>query len=179
MVLTEAEQRIFDDQERLDAIFDWLSMGGDLDTIIWRLDQEPAPVRGVGLIRAMVVKSKIIRDPYLNTRYFKALDEAAALDKSKWDSKMRAMCFTDIRDLMDENGKPLPLSKWPPDAAALVAGVETAEQGIAKLRIIDRNKSLELFARSKGFLIDKKEISGKLMLEDLLSDSGGNEGGTN
>lgn len=52
------------------------------------------------------------------------------------------------------------------------AGSRKIEVGIVrKLKFFDKGRGLELMAKHLGMLIDKREVSGKLTLEDLLEAS--------
>jgi len=107
-----------------------------------------------------------------------AIDEAMArrarrveVDQDRVVQALAAVAFADPRKLFDETGALLPMDKLPDEAAALVAGMDIvagtrdggSESGgkaghggayLAKIRIADRLKALELLGKHLGMFSD-------------------------
>lgn len=89
----------------------------------------------------------------------------------------------DITKAFNDDGSMKALKDIPEDVRKFIAGVEIEELfagtgknkieiGILrKVKFFDKGRGLELMAKHLGMLVDKREISGKLTLEDLLEAS--------
>ncbi|MDR2820948.1 MAG: terminase small subunit [Desulfovibrio sp.] len=79
--------------------------------------------------------------------------------------------FSDVRQLFSDNGMLKPMSEWPDDAAAAVAGVETVELGgdlpgvVRKVKLVDKRASLADVAKHLGMFTEQQEVNGTLVIK--------------
>jgi phage terminase small subunit len=79
------------------------------------------------------------------------------------------LSFFDIRKLVDNTGKPLPLHELDDDTAAAIVGLDVVNVGnedkgvaeILKFKLADKKGALDLAARHLRLLTDKVEVTGK------------------
>jgi phage terminase small subunit len=79
------------------------------------------------------------------------------------------LAFFDIRKLVDNTGKPLPLSELDDDTAAAIVGLDVVNVGnqdsgvgeILKFKLADKKGALEMAAKHLRLLTDKVEVTGK------------------
>lgn len=79
------------------------------------------------------------------------------------------LAFFDIRKLVDNTGKPLPLSELDDDTAAAIVGLDVVNIGnsdagigeVLKFKLADKKGALEMAAKHLGLLKDKVEVTGK------------------
>lgn len=79
------------------------------------------------------------------------------------------LAFFDIRKLVDNTGKPLPLSELDDDTAAAIVGLDVANIGnsdvgvgeVLKFKLADKKGALEMAAKHLRLLTDKVEVTGK------------------
>jgi phage terminase small subunit len=94
------------------------------------------------------------------------------VDQDRVVQALAAVAFGDPRTLFDESGALLPLDKLPDEAAALVAGMDIVanlldggdkpvgrKEYVAKIRIADRLKALELLGKHLGMFSDRPETT--------------------
>jgi phage terminase small subunit len=104
---------------------------------------------------------------------------AEALDPDRSLREMARVAFSDIRELFDEHGKLLPVTRWPEDIARAVAGVEVVRGNIdkgdgkfdevVKLKLWDKGRSLENALKKHGHLMDKMEVTGSVDIVQRLA----------
>lgn len=90
---------------------------------------------------------------------------------------LEAIAYGDVSCFFDEDGDLLPRSEWPEDAHLLVAGIEfnTVEKGegavehVAKIKLVDRLKALNMLAQHKALLTQKIEITADDDLVDRIA----------
>lgn len=81
-------------------------------------------------------------------------------------TEMARLAFFDIRNMMDDEGKPIPIYKLSDDAAAAINGIDIVTVGntevgigqIMKYKIPDKNKALENLAKILGHFDNKKNM---------------------
>lgn len=79
------------------------------------------------------------------------------------------LAFFDIRKLVDNTGKPKPLSELDDDTAAALVGLDVVNFGnkdsgigeVLKFKLADKKGALELAAKYLKLLTDKVEVTGK------------------
>lgn len=72
---------------------------------------------------------------------------------------------TDLRKLVDAQGKLLPLKDWPDELAAVIGSVEVGKGGtVHKVKALDKLGALTLLGRYHKLFTDKLEVSGDLVL---------------
>ncbi|MDR1947608.1 MAG: terminase small subunit [Desulfovibrio sp.] len=85
--------------------------------------------------------------------------------------------FADVRQLFQEDGRLKPMSEWPDDAAAAVAGIETMELDgevpglVRKLKLVDKRASLADIGKHLGMFKEQIEVNGKIDLATVLSEA--------
>lgn len=108
--------------------------------------------------------------------------EAVELSVARVLKELAVIGFSDLRQLLDADGKLKPVSEWP-DAAALAIGsievvketvrngeeVSTHEQTI-KVKTWDKPRALEMLGRYLKMFTDRKEISGELTVTEKQAD---------
>lgn len=184
---TPAEQVLLQHPDTMDSICAHVGAGGALDDLCKAWHESAA--KSGGVVRFGHVWRWVCEDRDRFKRWLESNNLQAQADVSRADAELRAIAFADIRGLLDEQGRVLPVSQWPRDAARLVAGLDVAEMfergeagvqelvGIMKkVKTADRLKALELLLKRNGALVDKREVTGKLTLEELVAGAAGEEG---
>lgn len=100
----------------------------------------------------------------------------AKLEVQAVDRQIAAIVHADVRQYFRPDGRLLPMSAWPPGAAAAVASIEVIERRligkakatVVKLRLADKIGALGLACRRLDLLSDRVHVSGQLRLEDLV-----------
>lgn len=80
---------------------------------------------------------------------------------------LETIAYGDVSAFFGEDGELLPRSEWPEGAHLLVAGIEfkTVQLGegavehIAKIKLVDRLKALNMLAQHKALLVSRVEIT--------------------
>jgi phage terminase small subunit len=77
------------------------------------------------------------------------------------------MAFFDLRTLYREDGSIKPVTEWPDEAAAAVAGMESVEFGgddspgiLKKIRLVDKRAALADIGKHLGMFVERHEVSG-------------------
>lgn len=86
---------------------------------------------------------------------------------------LETIAYGDVSAFFNEDGELLPRSEWPEGAHLLVAGIEfkTVQLGegavehIAKIKLVDRLKALNMLAQHKALLTQKIEVT---MNDDMM-----------
>lgn len=91
------------------------------------------------------------------------------------------LAFTDRRGVWGENGQLKPFDQWTADQAALLEGfeviVKNAEAGdghtdrVHKVHLSKKIPALDILAKYFGLEVQKVEVSGKVLLEQLVAAS--------
>jgi terminase small subunit-like protein len=100
-------------------------------------------------------------------REWKAL--MAIADPDRVLAEVACVGFSNVQDLYGPNGKLLPISQWPEEAARAVKSIEVVKANldkgdgklddVVKITLWDKPKKLENAMRHHGQLIDKLEVS--------------------
>lgn len=179
---TSAERALVEDPDTMDRICAHVGAGGSLEDLcaMWdKVENRPPGVIRFGAIWAWVCEDKGRFDKWLESN-----NVTAQADTARIKSTLRAIAFGDVRALLDDHGRVLPVKAWPADVAKMIGGMDVAEmfgkgddqavlEGIMKkIKLADRLKALELLAKIEGMLIEKREIKGKVTMEQLVAESG-------
>lgn len=110
-------------------------------------------------------------------RYRQYVQEMVDPDRVLAEDAMLA--FSDVGDVMDENGNIKPIGEWPEFARRAIQGLEvvkrnlTAGDGevdeILKVKLWDKGRSLERLEKHLGLLVDKSEVTIKGDIEARLT----------
>lgn len=112
----------------------------------------------------------VYKDDARKVRY-----EGALVARSEWLvqrvlDELRCLALADLRQAFDETGKLKPIHQMPEEVARAIAGIETVEIGSAgftrKLKMNDKNKSLELIGKSLKMFVDQVEIKGDINFDE-------------
>jgi len=113
-------------------------------------------------------------------RYKDALEIAKAHQAARILEELSYVALADIREAFDEFGNLLPVHELPEHIARAISGIEVTEEFAGrgdlrvktgttkKVRFVEKNRALELAAKILGMLIEKREITKELTLEELL-----------
>lgn len=88
----------------------------------------------------------------------------------------------DIRSLYRDSGDLKPISEWPIEASLVVSGIKPTKEGI-EIKLAERLKAVELIGKNKHLFTERHEVTGKVTLIDLITQSwdrgtDGNQGKT-
>ena len=172
MSLKEREYEFFSNPESINMVCANVSMGGSLITIA-----ETLGVNYAGLLKWIRTESN------RNQAYNQALEDRKEWAKEKIFKLIMDVSSADIRQLYDENNKLLPVKAWPNSVAAAVTAVESFEEfegsgqdrtyigDTKRVKLVDKNRSIELVMKHLSMLVEKHEVKGNLTLEQLVRDS--------
>lgn len=165
----ERMKRITEDPETLDVICAHVASGGTVIDLakIWDLP--------FGWVMNWIRQDATRSDRYL----------AAMNDRAEWAIEMvlkelRAIGFSDVRQLFNDDGSMKPPHEWPDGTAAAVASVETDElyEGVGKereqigitrkVKLWEKTKSLELLGKNMRMFVERVDIGAGKTLEDLI-----------
>jgi len=123
------------------------------------------------------------KDQDRNKQYLESLQARNEWMKQTVLDELKALGTSDVRKLYDDKGALLPPNQWPDEMAKSISSVESAEifeyEGptkvhvgdTKKVKLWDKNRSLELIGKSMALFTEKHEVAGKVTLEDLLTAS--------
>ena len=110
----------------------------------------------------------------------KLLKEKELADEA-WAAQVLNIGLGDVRDFHDDRGNYIPVSKWTAEMGHRVAGldivIKNAEAGdghtdrVLKLRTHDKLRALELWAKYRGLLTDKHDVTVRRTWEDIIAES--------
>jgi hypothetical protein len=172
MSLKDREYNFFSDGEAIQKVCAHVSMGGSLIDLA-----ETLGINYAGLLKW--IRSESNR----NKAYDQALEDRKEWAKEKIFKLIMDVSSADIRQLYDDEGKLLHPKKWPSNVAAAVTAVETLEvhEGIGqdreyigdtkRVKLVDKNRSIELVMKHLSMLVEKHEHKGSLTLEQLVRES--------
>lgn len=110
---------------------------------------------------------------------------AAMSDRAEWAIEMvlkelRAIGFSDIRELYREDGSLKPPHEWPEKTAAAVSGLDVDElfEGVGKerqqigfvkkVKLWEKTKALELLGKNMKMFVERVDVGIGKTLEDLV-----------
>ena len=172
MSLKEREYNFFSDSDAIQKVCAHVSMGGSLIDLA-----ETLGINYAGLLKWIRTESN------RNKAYDQALEDRKEWAKERIFKLIMDVSSADIRQLYDENNNLLPVKSWPNSVAAAVTAVESFEEfeGAGKdrtyigdtkrVKLIDKNRSIELVMKHLSMLVEKHEVKGNLTLEQLVRDS--------
>jgi len=114
--------------------------------------------------------SRLAAEPKVSTRVQELLQRAAAANEVTVErvvKEMARLAFFDVRRLVGDDGRPLPLPQLDDDTARAIVGLDVASVGnadigvgeVLKFKLADKRGALELLARHLGMLKDRVEHS--------------------
>lgn len=178
---TEAEQALMDAPDTMDAIVAHVAAGGTVEGICDTWNRGGDKKRGAGAVRFGIIWAWITQDEIRWKRWLETNNNLGRADEARIKNLCRAVAFSDVRCLLDEQGRILPVSEWPAEASFLVAGLDVDElfgkgddkgvlEGLVKkVKMSDRHKYATLLAQLNGLLVEKREVSGKVTMETLVA----------
>lgn len=144
------------DQVNIDLIIDHVANGGTV----------------LDLCKMWAIKySDVMRTIRANESY-KASYEQALLDRDEWAkerilTEVKALSLYSIKDALKPDGTFKTLAEMPDELAASIKEID--KDGV--LKFSDKLKALDLMGKQLGIFIEKKEISGKVTLEQLIMEA--------
>jgi phage terminase small subunit len=103
--------------------------------------------------------------------------QAADLTAARVLEEMRRLAFFDIAAIFDEGGNLRPIHDVPPEARAAITGVEVVRANLNpadgkrdpdylhKVKVVQKDRALEMLAKHFGLLTEKVEHSGALLIQ--------------
>ena len=121
-----------------------------------------------------------------STPEIKARYDGSALIRNEWYvqrilGELRKIGTVNVSELLSDDGSLKPVSEWPKECSAALAGIEIKELfdtdgnktgEIKKVKFTDRLKALELLGKQSGMFKEVKIIEGKITLEALVAEAG-------
>jgi len=117
------------------------------------------------------VATWISRDPARSKAYAQAM-----LDRGEWAEEailreLRSIGHVDIRRLYSPEGSLLAPELWPAEVARCVEKVQYKPDGTTIIGMVSKLRALELVMKKMGLLIQKVEHTGKVTLDQLVTQS--------
>lgn len=94
---------------------------------------------------------------------------ADLIDPDRALREAAALAYSDITELYDAEGRLLPMKEWPAHIRAAVSGIETVRGNVdkgdgkfdevARIRLWDKPKNLEMLFKHLGLLTEKLDIT--------------------
>ena len=144
------------DQVNIDLIIDHVSNGGTI----------------IDLCKMWAIKySDVMRTIRANESHKKSYDQAL-LDRDEWAkerilSEVKALSTYSIKDALNADGTFKALKDMPDHLAAAIKEVDLD----GNLKFSDKLKALDLMGKQLGIFIEKREISGRVTLEQLIMEA--------
>lgn len=172
MSLKEREYEFFSNPDSINVVCANISMGGSLITVAETLG-----------IRYSDILKWIRTESNRNELYNQALEDRKEWAKEKVFKMIMDISSADIRSLYDETNKLLPIKSWPQNVASAVTAIESFEEfegagqdrtyigDTKRVKLVDKNRSLELIMKHLSMLVEKHEVKGNLTLEQLVRES--------
>lgn len=178
---TPAERALIAKPELMATICAHVAAGGTVQGLCDTWNRKPE-LGATGLVRFGAIWQWIVTNDERRKMWLDTNNMVAQADEARLKELARGIAFSDIRSLLDDQGRVRPISEWPAEASMLVAGLDVAEMfekgegnvqelvGILKkVKLADRLKAGEFLAKLSGLLIEKREISGKVGLETIVA----------
>lgn len=142
------------DDRSLEAMFDHVANGGSLTElcVMW------------GLKYSEVMKT-IRANPVLKSQLDEALKDREEWDKERVRSEVRNLGTYSIKDIFNSDGSRKSPHELPDGLLAAIKEV-TADGDI---KFIDKIKPLDMLGKQVGLFVERREITGTLTLEQILS----------
>jgi phage terminase small subunit len=111
-----------------------------------------------------------------------ALADQTGVETERIIGELKTLGFSDIRRLVDAQGRLLPVQQWPDEAAACVASIEVVTKTIPgsnpvevvyvhKIRMWDKPVALKLLGQYRKLFTDRCEHTFSQTLEELVAGS--------
>lgn len=102
------------------------------------------------------------------------------LTAERWQLELDRCALGDVRKMFDTHGNPLDIHALGDDEAPCVAGFEILEEFegrgadrtpigyTRKYKLVDKLRALELAGKTRGYYVEKKEVTARVTLEALV-----------
>ena len=119
----------------------------------------------------LIHKNELVMEAIKNRR--EELSMRSLATRERWEEEVCRLAFLDPAQLFEDDGSLKRIKDMPEDARRVLAGLEVAElfagsgddrQAIGllkKVKLSDKRGALELLAKANGWIIERKEITGK------------------
>lgn len=104
------------------------------------------------------------KDEY-KKRYDNALVDRKEYDRERAEKEYRALSMYNIKDAVHADGTPKKIHEMPESLTAAIKEIDAD----GSVKFVDKIKALDSHSKITGLLTDKKEITGKVTLVDLLT----------
>lgn len=114
---------------------------------------------------ANVTASQLLRAPRVREAIERGMSGRALRTRIDADKALRevwGLCVADVRELLDEEGKPRPLNRLPRRITRAISSLKIRPDGTYEVRLWDKTKALELAMRHLGMLRDKLDVDMKV-----------------
>lgn len=134
-----------------------------------------------GYVYSMII-NWIYEDVERQKVYERALEARGEYAKQKILAELHLMSYADVKELFREDGRLKPVSEWSDDLAKTIESIEVADARydrdgnetspeVTKIKRVGKLKAIEMMMKNMAMLIDRKEVTGILTLEDLVGGS--------
>lgn len=143
------------DERTIETMINHISNGGSLTHLcnMWGL-------------RYCDVMKGIRSEPELKARYDQAIKDREEWAKERILTEVARLGTYSIKDVFNEDGSRRAVNELPDDLLSAVK--EISSDGDIKFQ--DKLKALDMLGKQLGIFTEKKEISGKITLEQLIGD---------
>lgn len=164
-------KKIFSNPNVAKVIFDHISNGGT-----------PIGLAEIWDIKATDV-FEFCTSPTFMAQYKIAMNNRVEWEKERILHEIRKIGTADFRKIFTDTHALKPISEWPEECVAAIAGIEVAEiddfidgekekiGDLKKVKLTDKLKALELLGKQAGMFAQKVEHGGKVTLEELVTKS--------
>ena len=165
----ERLERVLAIPELLDRVVDHVANGGSLLTLCRAWD-----------VQYCKVLAWIYDQSNGKVRYETALERRIEWADEMVLTDLHTYSQADIRDLVDDEGKPRALKDLPDALAISIQSIEVVEhvdiesgqrEITHKIKLVDKLKARDMLCRTRGKYIDKVEHSGSVSLEQIIAGS--------
>lgn len=144
------------DQINIDLIIDHVANGGTV----------------IDLCKMWAIKYSDVMKVIRSNEKHKAAYDQALVDRDEWAkerilSEVKALATYSIRDALKPDGTFKTLADMPADLAASIKEID--KDGV--LKFSDKLKALDMLGKQLGIFIEKREVSGKVTLEQLIMEA--------
>lgn len=168
-VARERLERVLAIPELLNLVVDHVANGGSLLTLCRMWD-----------VQYCKVLAWVYDQPGGKERYETSLERRVEWADEMVLTDLHTYAQADVRDLVDDEGRPRALEDLPDALAVSIQSIEVVEhvdidtgqrEITHKIKLVDKLKARDMLCRTRGKYIDKVEHSGSVSLEQMLTNS--------
>jgi hypothetical protein len=122
-------------------------------------------------VRFSEIMRAIRANPESKSRYEQALIDRDEWAKERILTEIRSLGTYNIKDALNADGTFKPLKDMPDEIVAAIK--EFDKDGAVKFH--DKTKALDMYGKKLSLFVERKEITGKLTLADLITEATGDK----